>query len=99
MDFSNGAGFPFGVNGFPNGVPFGQQGKPIGNAVTRTLINLGVSLAVGLVWFYLELPALNLHSEDFYLFVLGLCAVYCVCAVITSGFQGEGIRGYFTFLR
>ncbi|MCI7794078.1 CvpA family protein [bacterium] len=107
MDFSNGAGFPFGVNGFPNGVPFGQQGnpsprkprKPIGNAVTRTLINLGVTLAVGLVWFYLELPALNLHSEDFYLFVLGLCAVYCVCAVITSGFQGEGIRGYFTFLR
>lgn len=107
MDFSNGTGFPFGVNGFPNGVPFGQQGnpsprkprKPIGNAVTRTLINLGVTLAVGLVWFYLELPALNLHSEDFYLFVLGLCAVYCVCAVITSGFQGEGIRGYFTFLR
>ncbi len=107
MDFSNGAGSPFGANGFPNGVPFGQQGnpsprkprKPIGNAVTRTLINLGVTLAVGLVWFYLELPALNLHSEDFYLFVLGLCAVYCVCAVITSGFQGEGIRGYFTFLR
>ena len=107
MQFSFG-GSPFGAP-FGGDSPFGQGGqysppprkprKPVGNAFTRTLINLGVTLAVGLVWFYLELPALNLHSEDFYLFVLGLCAVYCVCAVITSGFQGEGIRGYFTFLR
>ena len=104
MDFSYGAnGAPFGNNG----VPFGQQGepkprkprKPVGNVVTRTLINLGVTLGLGLIWFYLELPAINLQSEDFYVFALGLCAVYCICAVLTSGFQGDGIKGYFHFLR
>ena len=31
--------------------------KAIGNAFTRTLINLGVTLLFGLVYFYLELPA------------------------------------------
>ena len=28
-----------------------------------------------------------------------LCAVYCVCAVLTSGFQGEGVKGYFGFVK
>ena len=107
MQFSFG-GSPFGAP-FGGDSPFGQGGqysppprrprKPVGNAFTRTLINLGVTLVLGLVWFYLELPAINLHSEDFYLFALGLCAVYGVCAVFTSGFQGDGVRGYFDFLR
>ena len=73
--------------------------KPIGNAFTRTLINLGVTLVFALVYFYAELPALNLHAEEFYVFAFLVCAVYCVCAVLTSGFQGEGIKGYVSFVK
>ena len=73
--------------------------KPIGTPFTRTLINLAVTVLVGLVYFYVELPALNPHAEDFYFFVFLLCAVYCVCAVLTSGFQGTGARGYFGFVK
>ena len=73
--------------------------KPIGNAFTRTLINLAVTLVFGLVYFYVELPAINLHAEEFYVFVFLLCAVYCVCAVLTSGFQGEGVKGYVHFVK
>ncbi|MBQ2739521.1 MAG: CvpA family protein, partial [Oscillibacter sp.] len=39
--------------------------KAIGNAFTRTLINLGVTLLFALVYFYVELPALNFHAEEF----------------------------------
>ena len=73
--------------------------KALGNAFTRTLINLGVTLLFGLGYFYFELPALNFHAEEFYVFVFLLCAVYCVCAVLTSGFQGEGVKGYFGFVK
>ena len=73
--------------------------KAIGNVFTRTLINLGVTLLFGLGYFYFELPALNFHAEEFYVFVFLLCAVYCVCAVLTSGFQGEGVKGYFGFVK
>lgn len=73
--------------------------KAIGNAFTRTLINLGVTLLFGLGYFYFELPALNFHAGEFYVFVFLLCAVYCVCAVLTSGFQGEGVKGYFGFVK
>ena len=52
--------------------------------VKQTLICLAITLVVGLVYFYFELPALNLHSPAFYTFVFILCAVYCVCAVFTS---------------
>ena len=73
--------------------------KAIGNAFTRTLINIVVTLVVGLAYFYVELPALNFHAEEFYVFVFILCAVYCICAVFTSGFQGEGAKGYFQFVK
>jgi len=58
-----------------------------------------VTLLFGLGYFYFELPALNFHAEEFYVFVFLLCAVYCVCAVLTSGFQGEGVKGYFGFVK
>ena len=73
--------------------------KPIGNAFTRTLINLGVTLVFALVYFYAELPAINLHAEEFYVFAFLVCAVYCVCAVLTSGFQGDGVKGYVGFVK
>ncbi|MDD3346647.1 CvpA family protein [Oscillibacter sp.] len=105
----NAFGGGFNPGGFPgkdsSAVPPQQPQRPrkprkaIGNAFTRTLINLGVTLAAGLVYFYLELPALNLHAEEFYVFAFLLCAVYCVCAVLTSGFQGEGVKGYVGFVK
>ncbi len=73
--------------------------KPIGSPITRTLINLLVTLVFGAIYFYAVLPPINLKSEEFYVFVLLLCAVYCICAVITSGFQGGGVKGYFGFVK
>ena len=46
--------------------------KPIGNAFTRTLINLTETLVFGLVYFYVELPAINLHAEELYVLVFML---------------------------
>ena len=73
--------------------------KAIGTPATRVLINLAVTLLVGAVYFYVELPALNMKSGDFYTFALLLCATYCVSAIITSGFQGGGAKNYFSFLK
>ena len=73
--------------------------KAIGNGFTRVLINLLVTLLFGLIYFYVELPALNFQSQDIYVFMFLLCAVYCVCAIFTSGFQGEGAKGYFHFVK
>ncbi len=53
--------------------------------VKKTLINILVTLLVGFVIFYLELPALNFQSRGFYFFFFILSAVYCVVAIITSG--------------
>lgn len=76
-----------------------KQRKPIGTPLGRTLLNLAVTLIFGAVYFYIVLPPLNLHSGEFYVFVLLLCAVYCGCAILTSGFQGSGAKGYFGFVK
>ena len=109
FNFSNFGGF--GQGGWQPGGQSGQDAgysrpqrerkprKPIGTPLTRTLINLAVTAVVGLVYFYVELPALNPHAEEFYVFVFLLCAVYCGCAVLTSGFQGTGAKGYLGFVK
>ena len=73
--------------------------KPIGTPITRTIINLLVTAVFAAVYFYVTLPAINLKSEDFYVFLFLICAVYCGCAIVTSGFQGEGAKGYFGFVK
>ena len=65
----------------------------------RIAVNTLVTLLVGAVFFYVQLPAINLHAEEFYGFVLLLCVTYCICALFTSGFQGTGAKGYFTFVK
>lgn len=74
------------------------EGRPIGNKFIRTLINLVVAIVWGAVNFYLSLPAINLQAEEFYSFIFSICAVYCVSAVITSGFRGGTVKEYFHFL-
>ncbi|MCI5705173.1 MAG: CvpA family protein [Pseudoflavonifractor sp.] len=59
-------------------------------------------LVVGAIYFYVSLPALNLHSGDFYAFVLLLCVVYILSALVTSGFDLKGTNGfkeYFRFIK
>ena len=92
--------------GFGGKSPFGGSPKKakaprkaVGTPLGRTALNLAVTLLVGAVYYYVELPALNLHSGTLYVFVILLCAVYCGMAVLTSGFQGSGAKGYFGFVK
>lgn len=62
------------------------------------LISLLVTVVFGLLYFYLKLPALNIHSMDLYMFVLLLCAVYCICSLVVSGFKATGPKDYFKHL-
>ncbi len=108
MGFSGNDAGGFHWEGFNSGAPSQKPPtpprprkprKPIGNAFTRTLINVAVTLIFALVYFYVSLPAINIHSESFYGFVLLLCVVYVVSAVVTSGFQAESVKGYFQFVK
>ncbi|MBQ0038087.1 MAG: CvpA family protein [Clostridiales bacterium] len=71
------------------------MGSPLG----RTLINLAVTLVFGAIYYYLVLPPFNLQAKEFYVFVLLLCLCYVLCAIFTSGFQGTGAKGYFSFVK
>lgn len=64
-------------------------------------VNLLVTAVIGLIYFYISLPALNLQSPDFYVFVGLLCVVYIVSAAVTSGMSqsGSGAREYFRFIK
>ena len=68
----------------------------------KILINLAVTLLFGVVYFYLALPPLNLQAEEFYIFLVLMCAVYILSALVTSGMdlQGRGgFKEYFHFIK
>ena len=76
-----------------------KERKPVGTPLGRTLLNLAVTLVFAAIYYYVVLPPINLKSEEFYAFALLTCGVYGVCALLTSGFQGTGAKGYFGFLK
>ena len=49
------------------------------------LINLLITLVVAAIAFYVTLPALNIHSKDFYGFIFLILAVYIVLSLLTAG--------------
>ena len=96
---SDAGGFQFDPNSAPKPKRERKPRKSIGSKGGRIAVNTLVTLLVGAVFFYVQMPAINLHAEEFYGFVLLLCVTYCICALFTSGFQGTGAKGYFTFVK
>ncbi len=91
--------------GFKGQNPFRREGhtpkprKAIGTPFGRTMLNLAVTLLFAAVYFYIALPPINVKAPEFYVFALLVCGVYGLCAILTSGFQGDGAKGYFSFLK
>ncbi len=76
-----------------------KERKAIGSPAARTIINIVVTLLFAAIYYYVALPAMNFKTAQFYTFFVLVAAVYCVCAMITSGFQGTGAKGYFGFVK
>lgn len=60
----------------------------------KKLINLVITLLVGLVSFYLTLPAINLTSPSFYSFLIWLIIVYGILDLGTSLINIIQVKGY-----
>lgn len=69
----------------------------------RVLISLLVTLIIGGVWFYVSLPAINLHNTSFYSFVFILLLVYVLVFMIVlgadTGKQEIHLRDYLSFAK
>ena len=98
-------GFDFGDQGGaneeyqPQPVKEKKPHKAIKSPFKRTLVNLLVTLIFGAIYFYIVLPPINIKSQEFYSFAFLLCAVYCISAVVTTGFQASGLKDYFKFIK
>ena len=76
---SDAGGFQFDPNAAPKPKRERKPRKSIGSKGGRIAVNTLVTLLVGAVFFYVQMPAINLHAEEFYGFVLLLCVTYCIC--------------------
>ena len=77
------------------------------NGLGRTLLSLLITAVVGFVYFYVTLPALNLHDSQFYSFLILLCIIYTVCVFLLSGGMHrdvvttpkEKVKSWFSFVK
>ena len=70
--------------------------------VSRVIISLILTAIAGAVYFYVELPAMNIHAMEFYFFIIGLCLVFSACLILLgsakaffSSQPGEMLKYYF----
>ena len=71
-----------------------KPARPPKSPGKRILTSILITLAFGLVYYWFELPALNIHAGELYVFIILLCAVFAVCELVGSRFHGETIRDY-----
>ena len=50
----------------------------------RIVFSLVVTILTGFIYFYVSLPAINPHDEEFYGFLIFLCVVYILCVILTT---------------
>lgn len=63
----------------------------------RNFYSLIVTALAGFIYFYIYLPAVNIHSEDFYGFIMLLCIVYTGCMILLGGFKSRSVKEFITF--
>lgn len=62
------------------------------------LISLLITVVFGLIYFYIRIPALNIHNIEFYTFVYLLCIVYCGSNIFVTGFSAKSLKEYLKHL-
>ena len=59
-----------------------------------TVISLIITVVFGFLYFYFQLPAINIHSGDLYVFIILICLVWCVSSLILGGFRANSAKEY-----
>lgn len=77
----------------------GKTHRSRGTPLTRVLISLAVTLIFAFIYFYIKLPALNIHAGEFYWYVFWTCLVFCAAMTLLSGFRAEKPTGYVAYAR
>ena len=105
----------FGQGGFgqqqgPFENPFGGQQNagprpkkppkpPKGTKGSRLFKSLLITLIFGAIYFYIEIPAINIHAPETYWFVFWLCVVYSISMMILNGFRAETPGEYLAYTK
>ncbi len=76
-----------------------KKPRKVMTPLKRNLLSLLITLLAGFIYFYFELPALNIHSADLYIFIILMCAAYCICIVLFGGFQANNVKSYVGHVR
>lgn len=76
-----------------------RPGKPKGGPVTRVLLSLLATLIFAGVYFYVKLPALNIHNRELYSFIILLCVVFAACMVLLQGFRAASVKEYAVYTK
>lgn len=72
---------------------------PKGTPTTRLMKSLLITLIFGVIYFYIEIPAINIHAQETYWFIFWLCVVYSVSMIVLGGFRAETPGGYFPYIK
>lgn len=59
------------------------------------VVSIIVTILFALIYFYINIPALNFQAQEFYAFLILICIVFCVVNLFESGFRATDVKDYF----
>ena len=63
----------------------------------QNLLSLTVTALLGFGYFYVYLPAINIHSKNLYWFIMLLCIIYTGCMIFLGGFKCRSAKEFISY--
>ena len=84
-----------------------KRGEPVWEQPTkktmslpaRVFVSLLVTLILGALYFYVELPAVNPRAMEFYVFIFVLCVIYTATRIFLGHISAGGPIGYLAYVK
>ncbi len=92
---------PFGGGQSSGGSPRPKRESkpPKGTPASRLIKSLLITLIFGAIYFYVEIPPINIHAPETYWFLFWLCLVYSVSRIVLNGFRAETPGEYLAYTK
>ena len=81
----------------PNGPR--PKAEPKGTLASRIIKSLIITLILAALYFYIKLPALNIHAYEFWWFIALFVIIFTICMIVLNRFRSERSLDYVKYAK
>ena len=75
------------------------KAEPKGTLASRIIKSLIITLVLAALYFYVKLPALNIHAYEFWWFIALFVIIFTICMIVLNRFRSDRSLDYVKYVK